>query len=181
MSTTPAIVIVRTFKAGALAAMGHDLELQATSTSFVVDPELRAEVDAASLRVLHAVRAGAPDPRALSTKDRSTIEQNARDVLEASRYPTVSFVARTVTAHGTDAVDIEGELELHGVRRPISFRAARDGAGGPWTADIELDQRNFGIKPYSAFLGALRLQPRLVVHVEVPGSTEVPSSEAKVA
>ena len=160
-------IFVFTFKAGALSAMGHDLELEAANVSVSSG---RVVVDASSLRVLRATKGGE-----ISASDRATIEKNARDVLDVFRYPTITFtVQRADAATG----EIEGELELHGTKRRLALRATR--ANGAWSAEVELDQTDFGIKPYSAFLGALKIKPRVIVRAELEeGSDQLPLIQAR--
>src|SRR4029450_9193939 len=86
---------VLTYCEGLLASFGHDLELAVTRFDIRIDPEAgrtEASFDAASLRVLGALRGGGELPGGLSDAARRTIEDNVRlDVLEATRYPEIRF------------------------------------------------------------------------------------------
>ncbi len=78
------------------------------------------------------------------------IEKNtAKDVLESARHPSIQFV----TTSATDG-EIVGKLTLHGQTKEV--RGKRVGQ----TAEFSFDQRDFGIKPFSAMLGTLK-DPRL--------------------
>ncbi|MBW1758625.1 MAG: YceI family protein, partial [Deltaproteobacteria bacterium] len=59
-----------------------------------------------------------------------------------------------------------GTLQLYGKSRSIqtSVRAT----GGRWVAELKLHQPDFGIKPFSAALGALKVKPDVLVRVSVP-------------
>jgi polyisoprenoid-binding protein YceI len=158
---------VFTFPEGALSAFGHDLQFSASRFDIeVLAQSVKARVDASSLRVVAAMRGEKPDPQALSASDKAEIERNcARDVLEAHRYSEATFVSTDVRR--TDAGwSVRGTLTLHGIAQEISFDVAA--VGNRAIAHLELDVRRFGIKPYSAMLGALRVQPRVVVVVETP-------------
>ena len=97
-----------------------------------------------------------------------TIEQNiVRDVLHADRYPEIRFVSGAARANG-DELAITGTLALHGREREIVVSARRDGRG--WMADARLHQPDFGIRPYSAMLGTLRVQADVSVRVVLPGA-----------
>jgi polyisoprenoid-binding protein YceI len=61
---------------------------------------------------------------------------------------------------------IEGDLTLHGVTNPISLDAHDDGQR--WNAKVVLDQRKFGIKPFSAMFGALKIKPDVEVNISMP-------------
>ncbi|HYZ90133.1 MAG TPA: YceI family protein [Myxococcales bacterium] len=126
--------------------------------------KVTARFDPASLRVVAAMRAGKEDPRALSDRDRAEIERNAtREVLEANRYPEISFVSSEVLGGR-----VRGTLKLHG--RESSGEFPFEESGGRCIASIDLDMRRFGIRPYSAMLGALRVAPmvRVVVTTRSP-------------
>ncbi|MDB4968140.1 MAG: hypothetical protein JWN44_3829 [Myxococcales bacterium] len=151
-------VLVYSYREGLLAAVGHDLCLRVTRFAVDVgeDDRIAVELDASSLRATGAISQG----------DARKVEGNAtHDVLAARRYPTISFRSTRVVREG-DRARVEGELQLHGVTRPVAFEAFADGAA--WRADVRLDQRDFGIKPYTAMLGALRVRPDVLVRVRIP-------------
>jgi polyisoprenoid-binding protein YceI len=149
---------VYTFREGLLAAVGHDLTLAVTSFTIELadDDAIHARFDAASLRVTGAVSDG----------DRRTIERHAADdVLAARRFPEIRFRSTRVVRQGERA-QIEGELTLHGATRALRCEAHDDGAR--WTAEVTLDQRDYGIKPFTAMLGTLRVRADVRVRVSLP-------------
>ena len=154
---------VFTQREGVLAGVGHDLKLSVER--FEIDADRRkvvARFDAASVRVVAAMRGGNEDPRALSDRDRAEIERNiVRDVLEAHRYPEITFVSTEVLAGR-----VRGTLTLHG--REMSGEFPFEEADGRCVANVDLDVRRFGIRPYSAMLGALRVAPTVRVVVITP-------------
>ena len=160
--------LVYTFKEGLLSTVAHDLELRVTAFAIEVADDARsleARFDARSLRVernMHAGRPGSPP----SARDRETIEANiAGDVLEARDFPEIRFRSTAITREGTQAI-IEGTLTLHGRTRPITFRAVEE--SGRWVTEVHLHQPDYGIRPYSALLGTLRVQPAVMVRVTLP-------------
>jgi polyisoprenoid-binding protein YceI len=149
---------VFTFREGLFAAVGHDLRLSVTRFAIDVaaDDAIHARFAADSLRVEGAISDG----------DRRTIErQTADDVLAARRHPEIHFRSTRVVRDG-DRAHIEGELTLHGATRSLRCEARDDGAR--WIAEVTIDQRDFGIKPFSAMLGALRVRPDVRVRVTLP-------------
>ncbi|MBE2249768.1 MAG: YceI family protein [Myxococcus sp.] len=163
LDSTKATVEVLTFKDGLLSAVAHDLKLQVGR--FTIDAEaekLTGEFDTASLRVIEAMKDGRESPGALSTSMKAEIEKNiVHDVLDARRHPSARFETTVVTADR-----VEGALTLHGVTKAISGRRAD--VEGQRVVEFRLDQRDFGIKPYSAMLGTLKIKPEVVVRVSVP-------------
>ncbi len=156
-------VLVFTFKEGLLSAVAHDLKLKVTRFSIELDEgAARGEFDSSSLKVVTAMANGAEAPGALPGFARGEIEKNVlKDVLEARRYPVVKFETTRVSGDG-----VEGLLTLHGVSKPV--QGALTSEATRWVAQFTLDQRLFGIKPYSALLGTLRVRPQIVVRVSVP-------------
>jgi polyisoprenoid-binding protein YceI len=153
--------LVYTFREGILAAVGHDLCLRVERfavevTGDAAAPSLLGRFDAASLRATGSV----------SPADARKIERNAADdVLAARRFPTIEFRSTRVVRDGSSA-RIDGTLTLHGHTRPLAFDAVADGTA--WSAEVRLDQRDFGIKPFVAMLGALRVRPDVLVRIRVP-------------
>ena len=143
---------------GVASSMGHIVDLQVTTSSFDVgeDDIITAEFDATSLKVVSE----GPKP-----SDRTEIEKNAAKTLEANKYSKITFRSTSVQRDG-DRARIEGDLTLHGVTKPISAQARNDGEH--WKAEVTLDQRDFGIKPYSAMLGALKVKPQVQIKISVP-------------
>jgi polyisoprenoid-binding protein YceI len=150
--------LVFAYREGLLAAVGHDLQLRVGALTVDVgdDDALVARLDARSLRVASTVSAG----------DARDIERHAaRDVLDAERFTEIVFRSSAVTRDGERA-RVAGTLTLHGVTRPLTFDAVADAER--WRAEIRLDQRTFGIRPYSALLGTLRVKPEVLVRLSVP-------------
>jgi polyisoprenoid-binding protein YceI len=133
------------------------LTLKVTNLSLEVgdDEGIVADFDPSSLRVATDV----------SASDRKDIEKNALKVLEPDKYPKIQFRSTSVVRE-EDRARIEGDLTLHGTTNPISVEARDDGAR--WHATIMLDQRTFGIKPFSAMLGGLKVKPEVEVEISVP-------------
>jgi hypothetical protein len=151
---------VTVFREGMLTSFGHDVTLQVTSLSLDIgdDDTITGDFDAGSLRVTN---------EEISASDRQDIERNASKTLETGKYPKISFHSVSVVRDG-DTARIEGDLTLHGVTNPITIEARNDGQR--WDAKITFDQRKFGIKPFSAMLGGLKVKPDVDVSISVPHS-----------
>jgi polyisoprenoid-binding protein YceI len=159
---------VFTFKEGLLSAVAHDLKLEVATHEVTIDGDSKvvATFDARSIRVVCARSGGADDASALSAGDRRKIEATiAEDVLVVRRFPEIRFVSSSVTRAG-DGFLVKGDLTLHGTTRSISFTTRTE--LGVRVAEVTLHQPDFGIAPYRALLGALRLRPDVRVRVEVP-------------
>jgi len=166
---TTATCHVLTFKEGVLSAVAHDLRIRVERFSIEIDEAagtIHARFFADSLRVDCAMKAGREDFTALSDRNKREIEGNiVGEVLHARRYPEIVLRAARLEGEG-DERRISGTLALHGSERPLRATARRH--AGRWTAELELHQPDFGIKPYSAMLGTLKIQPTVRVRVSVP-------------
>ena len=127
---------------------------------------VRARFDSASLRVVTAVRDGAPAHGALSDADKAKIEQNIRgEVLMVRDYPDIRFVSTSITREGK-ATRVAGDLTLHGKTVPVTVEARVE--GDRVVVEARLHQPDFGIKPYSAMLGTLKIKPGVLVRCSFP-------------
>lgn len=160
---------VFTYREGLLSVVAHDLRIRVTRFSVEVDEAartIRARADAASLRVECALRDGAELPGALSDANLKEIEANiAGSILEATRYPEIRFQSSRVEER-PDAFEVDGTLELHGQSRPVRVGIRRSGERD--VAELTVQQPDFGIKPYSAMLGALRVRADVLVRLSAP-------------
>jgi polyisoprenoid-binding protein YceI len=157
-----------TFKEGVLSPLAHDLELQAEVITVTWDegaPRIEARVDPSRVKVLWAIRDGRPDPAALTASDRRKIESTlAEEVLQVRRWPEVRFASTFVRQTG-ERLKMEGQLALAGRERPLHLSFTR--VDGRWTGEIELHQPDWGITPFRAALGTLRVKPRVRVRLSV--------------
>jgi polyisoprenoid-binding protein YceI len=160
-----------TYREGVLSRVGHDLRLRVGRWEVTLGDggaTLAARFETASVRVAAAIRDGRDAPGVLSSGDVRQIEQAmADDVLEVRRFPTVTFDAK-VARPADDRAILDGTLAIKGVRRPLVVEARV--VGDAWTATVTLHQPDFGITPYRALLGALKIRPDLRVEVRVPRS-----------
>lgn len=162
------------FREGLLSAIAHDLELQVTKLSLSVQVDeqsgqptaLTLRCESGSLRVVTALRDGQPLPGALSAADRQKIEHNLSDeVLHSGRYPEVRLEVDHIEPSPT-GFSLRGVLHLHGQQRPLQATTRKE--DGKQVAEVVLSQPDYGITPFRAMLGTLRVRPDLRVRVSVP-------------
>ena len=164
---TTAQCLVYSYNEGLLARLGHDLEHRATRFKLEVEErKVLAEVDARSLRVVCARRYGRNVDDALTDDQKKEIEaQMTQSVLRADAYPWIRFRSTSVWAAGAE-IRIHGLLQLNNYIRPLSTVARR--VNGHYEAEVTIHQPAFGIHPFSALQGALRVKPDVTVRVVVP-------------
>jgi polyisoprenoid-binding protein YceI len=165
-------IILRTFRDGLAAQAGHDLTIEATRWSGVL--EVAEDLTPAGLDVhidmgALAVRDGTGGVKPLTDRDRREIAVTARKVLGADRYPEAVFTAGTFTPAAGGGGEISGTFTLRGTARPLRLRVAETGPGR-YHAEATVVQSDYGIKPYTAFLGALRVRDAVDVIIDVDTS-----------
>jgi len=157
-----------TYREGLLSSLGHDLELAVGRFEVRVDEDARtveARFDAASLQVVRALRGGVETT--LSEGDRQTIEDNLRrHVLESPRHPEIRYRSTRVVDVEGGGFDVDGRLTLHGSERPLAVSLRP--AGDRYVGEVSLHQPDFGIRPYSALLGAIKVKPDVLVRLDLP-------------
>jgi hypothetical protein len=154
------ILSVRTSRTGAVAKAGHDLLIHVTEWSATLDtdaPSLMLGADATSLRV----REGSGGMKPLDDDDMANIETTIDDEVLLGR--DIVFRSTSVTADG-DALAVTGELTLAGATHPISFDLTL--AGGRVRGAAVVRQTDWGMKPYTALFGALKVADEVRVEVD---------------
>ena len=155
---------IHTYKEGLLAAMGHDLKIQVTRFSIDVADDRRsltATFDPNSLSVVSAL-----DGSALSDKDKREIEANIhKKILHPDRHPKIGFTSTAVEPSG-DGIRITGELHLHGTTRTLSVSSHRE--GNQQIVEVPINQPDFGIKPFRAPLGIIKIKPEIQIRISLP-------------
>jgi hypothetical protein len=173
-----AICQIFTYKEGVLSHLAHDLRISVTSFNLAIggkDHFIDAHFDTQSLRVDCAMDNGRERPDLLSARDRNDIDRNTvRDVLHAEKYPDSILLSSSVGKEEENFL-VKAALNLSGRKQEISF-AVRKEDSKCYVADVRLHLPDFGIKPFSAFLGAMKIKPDILVHIEIP--TDSISEEA---
>ena len=156
--------LVYTYKEGLLSRVAHDLKIRVTRFTLSVDDgTVEAVFDADSLRTVVAMRRGREHPSALSISDKQTIDERIRDVvLHSHLHPKIQFHAEGVRETGP-SWSIPGTLSLNGARR--SLQAVVRTEGDLWITRVQIDQRDYGIEPFRAMLGAVKIKPLVEVVV----------------
>lgn len=152
--------------AGRAARMGHRLTLLVAQWTATV--EWSSETPAAVRLTAHvdslAVEGGEGGLTPLSGPERAIARTNALKTLSAQRYPTVSFESDDITP--TDGgYSLAGALEIHGHRRDHRVALDVDDRGDTWhlSSRSEVRQNDFGIKPYSMFMGSMKVADAVTI------------------
>jgi polyisoprenoid-binding protein YceI len=163
-------ILLRTFRDGLAAQAGHDLIIEATrwSGELALNDDLSpagldVRIDLGAL----VVREGMGGVKPLTDRDRREIAVTARKALGADQHPEAVFAAESFQpAGGKGGGEIGGTFTLRGQSRPLRLHVSQTGAGR-YHAEAQVVQSDYGIKPYTAFLGALRVRDAVDVAVEL--------------
>jgi polyisoprenoid-binding protein YceI len=164
-----ATVRLRTYRQGIASKAGHDLVLEAASWHGTIvvpeepgaPPSVTAEIDLRSLFVV----AGSGGVKPLTDGDKDDIRAAMQKPLRTGDHPTATFRSTEVRVGGDQAA-ILGELTLAGQTHPVELEVRREG-DGTVVGHAEIVQSTWGIKPYTGFLGALKLRDAVDVDVAV--------------
>ncbi len=157
---------VRTKKAGAASKAGHNLLIEVgdwSATLAIGDAGAQSRVeltaDSSSLKVLD----GSGGISALDDGDKAGIAQTIND--EVLKGTSIEFRSTTVQGGaGSEPLSVTGELELSGRRHPVTFELTADAEGNLSGAAI-VKQTDWGMKPYSALFGTLKVVDEVTVEV----------------
>ena len=157
-----ASLTIRTGRTGGAAKAGHDLVIEVESWQATLDPgaqpALTLAADSRSLRVLQ----GTGGIKSLTESDKTDIKKTIdKEVLKGC---DIEFRSSDVT-ETPDGLSVRGELSLNGKQAPVTFDLAL-GEGGGVHGSAQLTQSAFGMKPYSALFGALKVADDVEVVID---------------
>ncbi|MDQ2826064.1 MAG: YceI family protein [Actinomycetota bacterium] len=156
------------------AKLAHDLVLTANqwSGTLNVDGDNPAassaslSIDARSIDIVEA----SGGMKGLSDKDRKDIGKNIDEkVLQTGKYPTLTFESTSVSGSEPN-FNVAGNMTITGTTRPVNV--ALNVSGTDVTATTTISQKDFGIKPFSAMLGAIKLRDdvEFELHISLPSA-----------
>ena len=167
LGPSDATLTIQTGRSGAAAKAGHDLLIEATdwraTVSSGADPgatQLSLHVDSRSLRV----RDGHGGIQSLGDDDEDNIRQTIDD--EVLKGSAIEFRSTSViVSEQTGRLDVTGDLELSGRTRPVSFQLSLT-PDGSISARATVKQSDWGMKPYSALFGTLKVADEVTVQFD---------------
>ena len=158
-----ATLSVRTRRGGAAAKAGHDLTIHVTSWRGSIEvgetTSIELTADATSLRV----QKGTGGMQALKEDDKANIHQTIDD--EVLKREDVVFRSTRVQGPAGGALRVTGDLTLAGTTQPIDFDLSV-GEDGTLGATAVVKQTRWGMKPYSALFGTLKVLDEVEVMLE---------------
>jgi polyisoprenoid-binding protein YceI len=147
--------------------VGHDLILDVGQWNASVEvgedgtpTSVSLEADPGSLKVLEGHRGVKP----LTDADRSEIRSNIDE--KVLRGHPIKFISTSVE-HADGRLTVHGDLSMAGTTNPASFELALDERGRV-TGTLPVTQSEWGIKPYRALMGALKVRDSVDIVLDAP-------------
>jgi len=145
------------FKTGLMAGKKHLLFFEQYegeidyNTQHVEDSKVRLTVQAGSVTCKDTW---------VKREDRKKIVDFAlNDMMAASLYPQLTFVSTRILTKSKGMYEIQGDLTLRGISKPIVFQAAvkpvSDGLRLEIDGDARISHKDYGLKPISKFGGII--------------------------
>lgn len=162
-------LLVKTARTGLGAKAGHDLTIEVTRWrgNVIVHPahpassSVTVEVDVDSLEV----REGTGGVKPLTDADRADIKRTLEGkILNTAAHPSITFVSSQVSGTA-ESFRVDGDLTIVGVTQPVTVEGQL--AEGRARGSAVIVQSRWGIRPYSAFLGALKLRDEVTVQFDI--------------
>jgi len=153
-------LLIRTDVAGRAARLGHRLTIamkrwQASvgwAGAEPVSAELVVEVD--SFELLR----GEGGVKGLSGPEKVLVKSNALRSLDAGHYPEIRFTADAIDSTD-DGYRLTGKLHIRGKSRDHVIDLRTEDLGESWrmSAESNVRQTDYGVKPYSLLMGSVRV------------------------
>jgi polyisoprenoid-binding protein YceI len=169
LSPQAGTLLLKTGRTGLGRRAGHDLTIEATrwqgdavlNTADSGQSSVRLTIEVDSLEV----REGAGGLKPLTDADRADIKTTIGEkILRTAEHPAITFSSSQVT--GTPgAFQISGDLTIMGQSCPVTVFGGIE--AGRIRGHATVTQSRWGIKPYSAFAGALRLADDVTVEFDL--------------
>ena len=157
---------VNTYREGVAQKIGHDLVIEVEQWDATVDvgpdgviQSVKLSADPGSLQV----REGHNGVKALTNKDRKDIRTSIDEKI--LRGKPIAYASTAVEARAGGVI-VRGELTMAEVTRPAAFDIDVSGDGRV-AGTLQVTQSEWGIKPYRAFMGALKVRDTVEIVLDV--------------
>lgn len=155
-------------KAGLLSGKKHIFEFESYSGVVSLDPAnpgaaaVTLEVVAGDFKVMDDW---------IDEKDRRKVAEFTRSpaMLDVSRHPKLVFRSVGIDRAGEDVYRVSGELAIRGIAKPVALevKLRRDAGALIVEGRASFPMTQFGLKPPSAALGAIRTKDVMTLRFEV--------------
>ena len=156
---------VKTYREGVAQKIGHDLVIEVEHWDATLDlgpdgavQSVQLNADPGSLQV----REGHNGAKALTDKDRRDIHKSIEEKVLGGK--PIAFASTAIEPRGGGVV-VRGDLTMADTTHEAAFDIEVSGDGHV-AGTLPVTQSEWGIKPYRAFMGALKVRDTVEVVVE---------------
>jgi polyisoprenoid-binding protein YceI len=151
---------------GRAAKMGHRLTIAMNSwkasVTWAGDDAARAEltIDVDSISVLGGEGGLTP----LTGAEKGVCRSNALKSLDAKKFAQIRYTSDRIAKTG-DGYRLDGTVEIHGTSRPqsVDLLVTDTGDALELSARVPVKQTDFGVKPFSLMMGALKVADEVTI------------------
>lgn len=157
-------LVVRVFREGMAKKAGHDLIIDVNSwkaTATIAENPAESTFTASADVGSMTVREGVGGVKPLSEGDKNDIKKNITQKILTS--PEISFTSTSVQPNG-DAATVTGDMRIMGKTNPATVKLSQE--GGKVKGSLSIVQSKWGIKPFQAMMGALKVKDQVEVELE---------------
>ncbi|MCZ4079959.1 YceI family protein [Rhodococcus sp. H36-A4] len=160
---------IKTDVTGKASKLGHRLTIAMKSWTAAVDwsgntpTSVTFTVEVDSLDVVGGEGGVTP----LIGPEKILAKSNALKTFDAKRYPQIRFRSDDIAAI-ENGFSLRGTMEIHGVTREMTVivTVADDGTKWHCASESTVRQSDYGIKPFSQMLGAMKVVDEVTVSFE---------------
>jgi polyisoprenoid-binding protein YceI len=157
-------------KEGAFKAFGHDHLVEAREMSGEAQFDAQ-KIDQSSVRLRIPTKSITVIDPGESEKDRKEVQTTMESdkVLDVAKFPEITFTSRNISAAKKTSdgweLTLSGNLNLHGVEKPISFplRVRADNDELHAQGEVSVLQTDYGITPVKVGGGTVKVKDKLKI------------------
>ena len=97
---------------------------------------------------------------------KKVVDAAVNGMMAASQYPQLTFSSTRISAKGKGQFEIQGQLTVRGITKPITFVAAAKPSGIERLeidGDAQINLKDYGLKPPSALLGLIGTKSKMTL------------------
>lgn len=157
-------MVVRIFREGMAKKAGHDLIIDVKNwkaTATIAENPAQSSFTGTADVGSFSVREGVGGVKPLSEGDKADIKKNITQKILTS--PEISFTSTSVQPTG-DSASVTGDMRIMGKTNPATIKLAKQ--GNKVKGNFSIVQSQWGIKPFQAMMGALKVRDQVDIELE---------------
>lgn len=157
-------MVVKIYREGMAKKAGHDLIIDVKSwkaTANIAENPAESSFTGTADAGSFTVREGVGGVKPLSEGDKADIKKNITQKILTT--PEISFTSTDVQQSGDNAT-VTGDMKMMGKTAPATIKLSQQ--GGKVKGTMTVAQTGWGIKPFQAMMGALKVKDQVEIELE---------------